>query len=269
MSATSSYDSSRDFGLFYDSIPAYASRTDVAFYVSQAARFGTEASVLEVGCGTGRVTIPLARAGHRIVGLDCSTSMLARCREKLANESQVVRDRVSLCAGDARDFHVASPVSGFGFDLAVAPFRTMQHLITISDQLRCFAAIRRHLAPGGRLVFDVFNPNFALLVRDRSAEAEDTSELQLPDGRFLRRTSCIRKVRFRDQVNEVELIYYVRAGQSVERVVQAFDMRWYTNPEVEHLLARSGFKVEATFGDFDRNKLCEESREIVVVAGPA
>jgi hypothetical protein len=112
----------------------------------------------------------------------------------------------------------------------------------------------------------VFNPNFALLVRDRTAEAEDTLELALPDGRFLRRTSRIGKVRFLDQVMAIELIYYVRAGQSVERFVQAFDMRWYTKPELEHLLARSGFEVEETYGDFDRSKLDDTSREIIVVA---
>src|SRR4030095_7316747 len=182
MSSTSSYDTSQDFGLFYDSIPAYTGRTDVPFYVGQAARLGTNATVLEVGCGTGRVSIPLARAGHQIVGLDCSTSMLARCRDKLIGESQAVRDQITLYEADTREFHVASPTSKAGFDLAIAPFRIMQHLISTSDQLRCLTAIRRHLAPGGRFVIDVFNPNFALLVRDRSAEAEDTPELELPDG---------------------------------------------------------------------------------------
>jgi SAM-dependent methyltransferase len=269
ISAATSYDSARDFGLFYDFIPAYAGRTDVAFYAGQAASIGAEINVLEVGCGTGRVSIPLARAGHRIVGLDSSASMLARCRDKLAHESQAVSDRVTLCAGDAREFQLASSAYGPAFDLAIAPFRIMQHLITISDQRRCLAAIRRNLAPGGQLVFDVFNPNFASLLRDRTAESEDTPELELPDGRFLRRTSRIRKVRFVEQVNEVELVYYVRIGQSVERVVQAFEMRWYTKPELEHLLARSGFNLDETFGDFDRSKLCDESREMIVVASLA
>jgi len=269
MSAPTSYDSSPDFGLFYDFIPAYVSRTDVAFYVGEAARIGANASVLEVGCGTGRISIPLARAGHEVVGLDYSAAMLARCRDKLASESQAVSERVTLFEGDARDFQVRTPESGVGFDLAIAPFRVVQHLLASSDQLRCLATIRRHLAPGGRLVFDVFNPNFTLLVRDRTAEVEDTPELALPDGRFLRRTSRIGKVRFLDQVMEIELNYYVRTGQSVERIVQAFDIRWYTKPELEHLLARSGFEGEENYGDFDRSDLCDESREMIVVARPA
>lgn len=269
MSVTSSYDSSCDFGLFYDFIPVHASRADVAFYVGQAACIRTAVSILEVGCGTGRVSIPLARAGHRIVGLDCSATMLARYREKLANESPAVRNRVTLCEGDARDFQLASRDTGPVFDLAIAPFRTMQHLLTASDQLRCLASIRLHLVPGGKLVFDVFNPSFASLVCDRTAEAEDTPELELSDGRLLRRTFRVRHVRFLDQIIEVELIYYVRHGQSVERIVQAFDMRWYTMPELEHLLARAGFKVDETFGDFDRSKLRDHSREIVIVASLA
>jgi hypothetical protein len=86
------------------------------------------------------------------------------------------------------------------------------------------------------------------------------------DGRYLRRTVRVVKVRWVEQTSDVELIYYVRTGSSVERVVQAFPMRWYTPSELEHLLARAGFRVEGTYGDFARGSLTDESPEIVVVA---
>jgi SAM-dependent methyltransferase len=253
-----SYDQVADFGLLYDSVPAYQERTDVGFYVEEARG---ERSVLEIGCGTGRVLLPIARSGTIITGIDSSASMLTRCGDRVEEEPPEVRRRISLKQGDIRDF--AFPDK---FTLAIAPFRILQHLKAIDDQLTCLATVRRHLEPGGRFLFDVFNPFYALLVKDRSIEAEETAELELPDGRFMRRNYRIPRVRFVDQVNETELIYYVRSGDTTERVVQSFEMRWYNKAELEHLLARAGFTVEAIYGGFDRRPLTDDAPEIVVVA---
>jgi SAM-dependent methyltransferase len=187
--------------------------------------------------------------------------MLTRCGDRVEAEPVEVRQRVSLAERDIRNFSLPDR-----FTLAVAPFRILQHLITSEEQLRSLAAVRRHLEPGGRFVFDVFNPSFALLVKDRTCETGETPELELPDGRFMWRTYRIPRVRFVDQVNEVELIYYVRKGVSTERIVQAFEMRWYQKAELEHLLARAGFVVEAMYGGFDRRPLTDAAPEIVVVA---
>lgn len=263
----SSYDAVPDIGALYDAVPAYASRPDGPFYLEEAARAGDGASpatVLELGCGTGRILLPLARRGHTVTGLEQSDTMLTRCRAKLAAEPPAVRSRVALFQGDVRDFTVAPPSAG-GFALVIAPFRVFQHLTSTADQLACLGAIRRHLAPGGRLVFDVFNPNYSLMTRDRSQEVEDTPEVRLPDGRYFRRTARVTAVRWVDQISDIELSYYVRTGTAVARTVQAFPMRWYTPRELEHLLARSGFRVGAMYGDLDRGALTDQSPEILVV----
>lgn len=274
MSSEGIYDTVQDFGVLYDEVPAYAARPDVEFYLAEAARHAPPSgTVLDLGCGTGRLLIPLARAGHLVTGVDRSPAMLERCRDRLAQESAEVRARAALHEGDVRDF-AAPPLSsrtvpttgGAGFRLAIAPFRILQHLVTTADQLRCLAMVRHHLAPGGRFAFDVFNPDFVLMAADRSAEAEDTPERPLGDGRFFRRTVRVRRVRGVEQVSEVELIYYVRSGNTVTRIVQAFEMRWYTAAELEHLLHRSGFAVDAMYGDFDRGELRDGAPEIVVVA---
>ncbi|MFL5582269.1 MAG: class I SAM-dependent methyltransferase [Gemmatimonadaceae bacterium] len=261
----SSYETSPEFGAMYDAVPAYAERPDVPFYLAEAARAGRGSRVLEVGCGTGRISLPLARAGHAVTGVDLSPAMLARAREKLAAEPEAVRARVALVEGDATRLDVP----GGPFDLAIAPFRVLQHLTDVDDQLRCLTSVRRHLAPGGRLAFDVFNPSFASMVGDRSAEVEDTPELTLPDGRHLRRTVRVPQVHFVEQVSDIEIAYYLRTGSATRRVVQAFRMRWYTPRELEHLLARAGYQVEAMYGGFDRRPLTDGAPEIVVVAGIA
>ncbi|PYP77004.1 MAG: class I SAM-dependent methyltransferase [Gemmatimonadetes bacterium] len=258
----SSYDAAADFGALYDAIPAYGARTDVAFYLEEAARSGASSRVLELGCGTGRLTLPLARAGHEVTGIDLSPAMLARGREKLAAEPQSVRERVTLLEGDARRIALAEKPS---FDLVVAPFRVLQHFTAIPDQLEVLDGARRHLRPGGRLVFDVFNPSYASMTRDRSAEVEDTPEQSLPDGRTLRRTVRVTAVHWVEQVSDVELIYHVRTGDRTERVVQSFGMRWYTAAELTHVVARAGFRLEALYGGFDRPALDDSAPEIVVV----
>lgn len=245
----------------YDFVPLYASRADVAFYVDEARAAG--GSVLEVGCGTGRVLIPTALAGVAVDGLDESTEMLGQCAAKLERETAGVRERVHLHQSDARSFDL-----GKTFALVTAPFRVMQHQITIDDQLRFLASVRRHLRPGGRFVFDVFNPSFAALVAADGAEREDVPDTTLGDGRSFRRTGRVKRVRFVEQVSEVELIYYVKHAPDAEpqRAIQSFDMRWYLRDEVVHLLARAGFTVAALYGDFDRSSLTDTSKEIVVVA---
>jgi SAM-dependent methyltransferase len=189
--------------------------------------------------------------------------MLARCRTKLAAEPAEVRARVTLHQLDMREADL-----GRTFRLVIAPFRVCQHLTTIAEQLRFLDAVRRHLAPGGRFAFDVFNPSFAKLTSIDGQEEEDTPEQSLPDGRTLRRTARLARVRWLDQVSEIELIYYVapRRGAKPERYVQAFDMRWYLAAELQHLLARTGFIVRAIYGDFGRGPLVDGSPEIIVIS---
>jgi SAM-dependent methyltransferase len=262
--AEHSYDAIPDFGALYDAVPLYAARADVPFYVGEAARAGGE--VLELGCGTGRILLPIARAGQAITGLDASRAMLERCRTNLDREPDAVRSRVSLQQGDVRAFDF-----GRRFPLILAPFRVMQHLVGVDDQLRFIDAVARHLAPSGRFVFDVFNPSFGLMVSRDGEEHEDTPETALPGGRTMRRAVRVKGVRWLDQVNEIELIYYVAParGAPAERYVQAFDMRWYLRAELIHLLARGGLRVEATYGDFARGPLVDGAPEIIVSAAPA
>ncbi len=255
--AASSYDAIPDFGLLYDHVPLYLERTDVGFYVeeSRAAR----GPVLEVGCGTGRILVPIARAGTTIVGLDSSKHMLERCRANLASESAAVQGRVTLHQRDMHDFDL-----GTTFPLIIAPFRVFQHLTTVEAQLGFLANVARHLAPSpkGQFIFDVFNPRFDILVGADGVEREDTPEQRLPDGRTFRRSYRIARVRWVDQVSESELIYYVDG----KRYVQAFEMRWFLPAELQHLLARAGFRVRHVYGDFARGPLVDGAPEQVVVA---
>jgi SAM-dependent methyltransferase len=165
--------------------------------------------------------------------------MLDRCRDLLTAEPPEVQSKVKLVQADMRELDL-----GETFSSALIPFRPFQHLVAISDQMATLEGIHRHLEPGGRLIFDVFNPSLRALVEDRSDEREDTPEVQLPDNRSFRRAARVAAVHVVEQYSEIEIIYYVRgADGSEQRLVHGFLMRWFWQHEVEHLLARCGFRV--------------------------
>lgn len=257
--------SSDDFAAFYDHLDVYVNRADVDFFVSEAVAAG--GPVLELGCGTGRVLLPCARAGATIWGLDASAAMLDRCRQELAAESEDVRSRVTLQRGDMRDFRCDTQ-----FQLVTLPFRPFQHLITVEEQLACLASIRRALADGGRLILDVFNPSLTALV-DEAALKERSSgaPFALPDGRVVERTEKVTGRDYVRQVVSVDLIFLVTNPDGRrERLVQPIQMRYLFRFEVEHLLARSGFEVVAAYCDYKRTPLdAAAAQELVFVARKA
>ncbi len=248
MDSASGYEEYAFIADLYDHVGPYRSRPDVAFYVEQAEESG--GPVLEIGSGTGRVLIPTARAGIEIVGLDRSQSMLAVCRKQLAEAAPRVRERVQLVQGDMRQFKLERE-----FKLATIPFRPFQHLVTVADQMACLTSIHRHLAPDGRLVFDVFNPSLESLTRENFGEEfGDEPPFSTPDGRrVVRKHKIVERDRFA-QINYVELVYYVTHPDGMqERLVHAFPMRYLFRFEAEHLLARCGFEVERVYADFEKN----------------
>ncbi len=132
----------------YDAACAADTRLrDIPFYVDLAK--SDNGSVLEVGCGTGRILLPTARAGISIDGLDFSPEFLAILREKLCGEAPEVQARVSLYLEDMRSFSL-----GKTYHLMTIPFGPLQHLFTVDDQLAAFRCCHAHLNAGGRIAFN-------------------------------------------------------------------------------------------------------------------
>jgi SAM-dependent methyltransferase len=255
MASDSGYGAHPEIPELYDHIPVYISRQDVGFWADLCREAG---EALELGCGTGRVLIPAAEAGCRITGLDQSENMLRRCSAKADALPGEARSRIALVHGDMTHFHLSRT-----FPLAIAPFRPIQHLITVGEQLAFLKCVREHLKPGGRLVFDAFNPSLTHLAAPiHPEEMEDTPELSLPDGRRFRRTYRIVRKRYAEQCNDVELIYYLDG----RRMVHAFPMRYFFRFELEHLLARAGFEVTALYGSFDGTPFTDDSPDLIFTA---
>src|SRR5271170_831622 len=261
MTPQNPYDTVTSISEFYDSTPLYAERRDIEFYVAQGRAAG--GPVLELACGTGRILLPTARAGVEITGLDSSEKMLALCRAKLAAEPEEVRRRARVVRGELAGFDL-----GERFALITIPFRPFHHLLTVEEQLGCLRAARRHLGPGGRLIFDVFHVN-PTSVYDPAwmKEKDEGPATALPDGRMVRRTTRIAAFHRGTQINDIEFCWYItHADGRQEETRWRVALRYYYRFEVEHLLALAALRVAALYGDYDRSAFGDESPDMIFVA---
>lgn len=258
------YDENALIAELYDFTPVYTGRADVDYYLECAREAGGR--ILELGCGTGRVLIPLAEAGYEITGLDLSEHMLSRCREKLLRLPRETQQRVRLVQGNMADFNFSET-----FGLVLAPFRPFQHLLSVEEQVSCLGAVHRHLAPGGRFILDVFQPDPRRMFDPvYHQESEDFPEVELPGGRRFRRAHRIVAYHRAEQINDIEMIYYLtHADGRQERFTQQFPFRYFFRYEIEHLLARGGFRLRALYGNYDRSPLRDDSVEMIFMAEKA
>ena len=246
---------------YYDESPIVKGRLqDVAFYRNAVREFGDP--ILELGCGTGRITMALAEAGKRITGLDLSGRMLERAVKKRAALRVEARERVHFVQGDMARFDL-----GEKFRLVIIPFRPFQHLLEVRQQMDCLECVRKHLAPGGRLILDVFQTDAERMHDPVHMREVPLTEYETADGRRVRISERVAAFHRAEQRNDVEMIFSIkhRDGRQ-ERLVFAWPLRYFFRFEVEHLLARCGFKVAALYGDFDRSPIRGDSPEMIFVA---
>jgi SAM-dependent methyltransferase len=239
----------------YDSLAAlyqlqYANyRDDIAFYNRLAERLNAS-RILELGAGSGRVSIPLARRGLEVTGLELSAKMLEIGRENATSDGV----KVNFMHGDARDFKLDQQ-----FPLVIAPFNALMHLYTLSEQDRALSCIKAHLEPGGVFAFDVYVPNFGL---EGVLRQEGETFLE-PDGT---RTDVFVLQRIDKAAQIVTTTYYVDTispEKTLSRNVIELTQRYFTRFELQRWLI--DFRHEIS-GDFEGSRLDASSKHFVVIA---
>jgi SAM-dependent methyltransferase len=216
-------------------------RGDVEFYRRLARRTG--GPILELGCGTGRVALPLARDGHEVVGLDLSMPMLRIARSKIEPGL-----RIRFVRGDMARFRLRRK-----FRLILIPFRAFQHLLTEREQRSCLRRVRSHLAPGGRFILHLFDPLLEYCLPEPHPSRADRSRTRNPaTGRDV-------EIRIRNRRNDPfaqrfseEWIFIERDARGRARRVDrdVLSLRWTYRWEMRYLLELTGFRIEACTGDF-------------------
>jgi SAM-dependent methyltransferase len=229
----------------------YATGEFVAFYRRQVSRYGEP--VLELGCGTGRLLIPLAEDGTTITGVDLSPAMIDLAHKKAASRGI----ELSIVSADMRNFDL-----GKRFKLVLLPANAMMHLVARSEVEGCLASVLRHLTDGGRFVVEVFNPSVELLSSPPDARAPVTDYVDPQSGVRVVVTSEV-SYDAATQINRVT--YHYQQGTSGSETMLQFDMRQFFPQELDLLLTHAGFTIEEKFGDRDETAFTGSSpRQIVV-----
>jgi SAM-dependent methyltransferase len=237
---------------------------DLPFYVAQLP--SATARVLELGCGTGRITLPLARRCGFIHGIELSEAMLEICRGKLRQTPEVA-GKIALDPGDITHFDL-----GAVFDLIIAPYRVLQNLETDDEVAGMFRCIARHLAPGATCILNVFNPRYATADALVEAWSQPAESLDWEQAMGTRVVTChVRKgkVSARPLVIYPELVYRVREGErQLEEIVFPLIMRCYFPDAFERLFSQHGFDVLKRWGGY-AGEPYGAGPELVIQARPA
>jgi SAM-dependent methyltransferase len=252
--------------------PAYYTKSyrdrldDVRFYVDLAAARGEP--VLEYGCGNGRITIPIARRGVPVTGVDISAPMLADLRARLRDEPASVRRLVTARRGDMRGLRL---VTARRYRLVICPFNAFLHLYTRQDVERFLARAREHLAPRGELVFDVSIPEPSELARSPE-RAYHAPRFRYPSSADGSGPGPLVRYSERFDYDKIRQVLFVAMEfapvDGSERWMTPLAHRQFYPQELEALLHYNGFELVEQMGDFDGSPVSRESAVLIVTCRP-
>lgn len=221
--------------------------------------------ILELGCGTGRLLLPLAHAGCQVTGIDSSPALLALARHKLARHH--LQNRVTLVEADMRTFDVkahASEAGGHAF--AFCTSNTLMHLTTQAEQRSALRRTWQHLAPGGQLLLALFNPDVRRLVDVAGVQELADRWFDPSTGAEVIKWS-VRTVDWAHQIQETLFIYEeIFADGRVQRTSCPFTLRFLWRSEAELMLSQAGFILDDVWGSFEEDPYDTGSELLILVA---
>jgi SAM-dependent methyltransferase len=240
---------------------AYASKLDLVdlpFYLDLARR--SRGPVLEIGCGTGRILLPIACHEIEIHGVHNSSAMLRILKSHLSSEPLDVRKKVHLHKGDMRSFRLKRK-----FPLVMLPFRPLQHMFTLKDQLAALKTAAFHLARRGTLAFDVFYPKFDAI---SSGIGEEVKELEWSESGEPERV--VRRFFRKDSVDKIHqkfnftFIFRTNEGDRLVREEsEPFALSYYTYPHLQALFQFAGLEIVKEYGSFSKTPLDNSADQMI------
>ncbi|NNC45771.1 MAG: class I SAM-dependent methyltransferase [Winogradskyella sp.] len=227
----------------YDLMNAKITEQDLPFYMDAINSYGDP--ILELACGTGRLTIPIYEKGHDITGIDISEAMV--------NHGLSKTKTIDLRVGDIRQFKLERK-----FSLILLPFNSICHLHDHESIFSCLESIKAHLKPEGRCIIDVFNPSLEHLTRAK--------EMITPIGNYQLNGSQI-QISETNRYNTAEQINYIKWQYTIDGVKSMVDlnMRMFFPQELDNYLKCAGFEIEQKYGNFDRSEFNTHSEKQLLI----
>ena len=241
----------KNFARFYDTIyHRMRDGVDNYYFLSEIGQ--SKGKILEVGVGTGRMFTEALNQGADIYGIDISQHMIDVLSEKLDKEQ---RKRISL--QNIIDFHF-----DFKFDLIIAPFRVIMHLLDKEEQIRALNNVFEHLNDNGTFIFDAFIPDLNQLIQGMENHTDFEGEYE--KGKMLKRTVST----LPDLLNQIiNITFKLEWDEDNERMYDEWNLqlRYFFRYELEHLVERSRFSGYKILGDYQGNALNQASKDFILV----
>ena len=210
-----------------------------------------DARILELCCGTGRLTLPIAKEGYDITGIDYTPSMLAQAKIK-ASEAGL---EISFIEADIRTLNLPEK-----YDFIFIPFNSIHHLYRNEDLFKALACVRNHLKEGGLFLLDCFNPNIQYIVENEKGQAM-IAEYTTDDGREVLIKQTMR-YECATQINRIEWYYFINEEF---HSTQNLDMRLFFPQELDSYLEQAGFGIVHKFGGFEEEPFDDKSEKQIYV----
>ena len=220
--------------------------------------------VLELGAGTGRITIPIAEAGVPITALELNESMLSGLTAKVASRPSAVRGRIAPHRGDMRTFSL-----GERYALVIIPFRAFLHNVTRDDQIAALRSAHAHLRDAGELALNVFHPSLEFMARHAGAQAgvwRWSETRKTPDG-FVVYSDASRYDTVRQRVESMmRAEEFTAEGRPISVHMTHLELSYLYPADIKSLFDEAGFELLRLSGDFHGRPFEHDGDELVVEA---
>lgn len=249
---------------FYDLDPRELLKADIPFYLKYAAKIGGD--ILELACGTGRITIPLAEAGHNVWGLEFSEPMLEQFKKKMTHLSKKTSAKIQLIQGDMSHFKIPRKLA---FSLVILPCRSFQLLYEEEKEISCLQSIYAHLAKNGYFIIDIGN-----FVPNKEKEGQWVSDEEFFDWENSDpETGCkIQRTHIRKEIDTARQIIYPQktyrittADGVIEKIIKRSPWKYFFEDQVRNLLVANGFKIVEEMGYYDGRPITDKNPEFLFI----
>ena len=247
----------------YDYVTPKSFNGDVEWYKRKAVE--SKGPVLELGAGTGRITIPIAEGGSSVYALDSDEGMRKALQVKVEMLPEDIQKRIVIVGEDMRSF-----ILNQKFGLIIAPFRAFLHNLTNEDQKACLQAVYEHLRPGGRFAFNVFHPSLQYMSNHSGALAgvwRWAGEYQINDGGLLIRSEANYYDTVRQRVRSLHRYEQYGADGNLNRTfLHRLELAYLYPADIRRLLEEQGFTNIEIAGGFDGRPFKNDTDELVIEA---
>lgn len=217
---------------------------EIAFYLNRVKQF--KGTILEIACGTGRITIPLAESGKNVWGLDLSLNMLRLFEEKLEQLDPNIAEKIHLVHGDMASFKLDQE-----FNMIFIPFRSFNGLLSDTDRRSCCSCVRNHLSEGGTFIVDALQCK-PILSTDLQRESILWERTDPITGHHIRKTMHIREVDLEQQVVYREHIFSITNSEGDQKIYRdSFAFAHIQEEQIRRILEETGFTIIEEMGYFD------------------